>query len=69
MVGIVPILIDSGGDAAVVISAGLVEFFEQCGVDLTTAWLDKPHIMQGFGSIDIEMSRHVLLPGLDLQVD
>ncbi|KAF0704568.1 hypothetical protein As57867_007298, partial [Aphanomyces stellatus] len=62
-------LIDSGSDAAAIITQGLFDLVEQTGaLDLTTKEVKTPQVMEGFGKVPLSLKMHVVLPELALLI-
>ncbi|KAH9106103.1 hypothetical protein AeMF1_018211 [Aphanomyces euteiches] len=62
-------LVDSGSDAGVIISSGLFDLIEQSSdLDLAVDDLKTPQLMEGFGKVPIELSKHVVLPQIVLWI-
>ncbi|KAG9414560.1 hypothetical protein AC1031_007967 [Aphanomyces cochlioides] len=62
-------LVDSGSDAGMIISSGLLDLIEQSSeLDLAVDELKTPQLMEGFGKVPIELSMHVVLPRIVLWI-
>ena len=63
-------LIDSGSDAVMVISSGLVNLLTQTMTqDLQLMTLEEPTMMEGFGLRPVALSQHLVLPVVELTID
>lgn len=63
-------LLDSGADAAAVVSDGLINYLQQfTKLDLSLVHLENAVVMQDFGQVDVALTRHVVLPELQLVSD
>ncbi|KAG9405662.1 hypothetical protein AC1031_003570 [Aphanomyces cochlioides] len=62
-------LVDSGSDAGMIISSGLLDLIEQSSeLDLAVDELKTPQLMEGFDNVPIELSMHVVLPRIVLWI-